>query len=637
MVFSQPLFPEPLSQRVANYKINVELDADDHTLNAESVVEWINTSKDTVSEAYFHLYMNAFKNSETTFMQKQNYNGNKESDFGWIDIKSIRRKNGSELTLKTEFISPDDGNVNDQTVMRVPLEISVLPGDTAVFEFAFKVVLPPIIARSGYSKDYFFVGQWFPKLGVYQHDKTGSTGKWVCNQYHATSEFFADFGTYDVQITTPSNYYTGATGVLAHRQTNPDSTITFKYKAEDVIDFAWTASPRFVLLEDQWKHIKIKLLIQPEHQEQAERHFSAAKKTFEYLENKLGKYPYSVLTIIDPPVSGNASGGMEYPTLITAGTIAKLPKGIHSVEDVVVHELGHQYFMAMIASNEADEPWLDEGINTYFNVKIMNQIFGESSSSFDFLGMKMSALDMHHDTYCAMENPEIQPISLSAKNYSIGNYFNLVYSKATCVLFTLEGIVGELVMDEIMKTYFERFKFRHPKTQDFISVVNEIVKKHHDNKFGQNMNWFFEQIVFGTETVDYYVKQVSNIRKTRFGMFDKQGAKSLEEAKSAFYVSTVKLGKHGRLTIPVTVEIVFADGSKKTKTWDGKTQQKVFSFKGTKKIVRVQIDPEKNNRLDLNSQNNSYYHEVTKAPFYKLSLISLFFIMNLMIIFTALL
>jgi len=206
-----PRAAEPLSDRAVSYQISVRLDPGPHTLEGEQSLTWRNTTTRPADELRFHLYLNAFKNDRTTFMKESGgiHRGNRmrEDGWGWIDLLSLRRHDGADLLPAAEFIRPDDANAGDETVLRVPLAEPVAPGATIDLDMAFSARLPRVFARTGYKGNYHFVAQWFPKIGVLEE------AGWNCHQFHYNSEFFADFGTYDVSITVPSEFVVGATGV----------------------------------------------------------------------------------------------------------------------------------------------------------------------------------------------------------------------------------------------------------------------------------------------------------------------------------------------------------------------------------------------------------------------------------------
>ena len=241
---------DPLPERavrVADYTIDVRLDAGQKTLDGRERVTWRNPSPDAVGEIWLHLYLNAFRNNESTFFRESGgqLRGDRMPEEGWgsIDVTSLRRADGVDLTKAMRFEHPDDDNAKDRTVVRVPLPEPVPPGGEVSFDVAWKARLPRIFARTGYVRDYFLVGQWFPKLGVYEPAgmRGRAAGGWNCHQFHANSEFYADFGQYQVSITRPDRFVVGATGPRVEKRANPDGTATHVFEQADVIDFAWTA------------------------------------------------------------------------------------------------------------------------------------------------------------------------------------------------------------------------------------------------------------------------------------------------------------------------------------------------------------------------------------------------------------
>jgi hypothetical protein len=261
-----------------------------------------------------------------------------KDSFGFINVNKITSSSGQDLTAKMVFIQPDDGNADDRTVFRLPLPKPLRPGEVIVLNFDFTAKLPqPPYERTGAKKEYFFVAQWFPKVGVWQDEQNA----WNCHQFHDESEFFADFGVYNVRITVPAENVVGATGLEQSVIDNGDGTKTHFYHAEDMHDFAWTTSPEFKEFFTEQNGVKIRLLMQPDHLGQAERHLAAARVAVEYHEKWYGDYPFPNLTIVDPRRGAGGSGGMEYPTLITAGTAYGLPDGVRFVDLEIIHEFGH--------------------------------------------------------------------------------------------------------------------------------------------------------------------------------------------------------------------------------------------------------------------------------------------------------
>lgn len=647
ITYAQANSEKSLSPRIAEYTIEASLDVNKKIIIGKETLKWRNTSKDFIKELQFHLYLNAFKNNRSTFIKESGgqLRGNAiksvdENAWGYIDINSLK-SGGIELKDKISFIHPDDDNA-DQTVISVPLDRPLAPNEEITIEINFTSKLPRIFARSGYANDYFLVAQWFPKIGVYEYPgiRYAVKGQWNCHQYHANSEFYADFAVYDVNITLPSNYLVGAAGLLKTKVNNINGTSTHYYRAEDVVDFAWTASPNFKVVTDSWNNIKISVLLQPEHFSQAERYVVSLKTAIEYFDKNLGKYPYPSITLVDPPLNGFGSGGMEYPTFITGGTIWNMPAGIKLPELVTIHEFGHNYFMALLASNEFEEAFLDEGFNQYYETRIMDHAYGVNTSAINLFGIKMGDFEMTRQGYVGFSNPKMAEIFRKSWEYMFGGYGAFTYNKTAVMLKTLEGLVGINTMNEIMKTYFERWKFKHPCVKDFISIVNEVVVKNHGKKFGDNMNWYFDQVLYGTDICDYKVVSISNQKiKGIMGLTDQEGKKKFsngENEGNGLFKSKVVVFRSGEVKLPVEILIRFKDGKEILENWSGQERTKEFSFEGKSNIVWAKIDPYYKIPLDNNLINNSLTLETEKGVFTKYTSKILFWVENVMLLFSAL-
>jgi Peptidase family M1 domain len=635
-----PLFKNPLSERIANYDISVELNTEEHLLRGNEILHWKNTSNDIIDELQFHLYLNAFKNDSSTFMKESGgrHRGftRKEKKWGWTDIISMKVVDGDDLTKLIEFYQPDDSNKSDQTVIRVPLVKPLLPKEEIRIEIEFISKLPNIFARTGYSSDYYLVGQWFPKIGVYERagQRNAEKGGWNCHQFHANSEFYADFGVYNVELIVPKDYVVGATGQLEYEKINEDGTKYLLYHAEDVIDFVWTASPDFLIAEDSWNHVKIKVLVQPEHFYFVNRFLESAIASLKYLDKHLGKYPYPYLTIVDPPFHGMGSAGMEYPTLITSMSLWGFPEGIKMMEETTVHEVVHNYFMGLIASNEFEESWLDEGFTTYFESRIMDDTYGKKKSNFDLFGYHVGNFERSRISYVGMRDPTVSDNSPFAWEYPMGSYGVLSYHKTATWLTTLERIIGREIMDEIFKTYFERWKFKHPGGKDFIIIVNEVVAIHYGNKFGENMNWFFDQVLYGSGICDYKIYSIKNtIHNENKIQQEKDEESNSKYEQKKMYKSEVIVYRNGEVKLPVEVLVKFEDGSEVLETWDGQSKIHKLKYKNSQKIVWAKLDPKFKIALDVNLQNNSYIIKTETSVINKYSAKVLFWIENVMLTF----
>ncbi|HEU5250691.1 MAG TPA: M1 family metallopeptidase, partial [Thermoanaerobaculia bacterium] len=376
------LFAAPLTRPIASYEISCRLDAEKKTIEGTELLTWTNTTTRPAATLQFHLYLNAFRNTLSTFWRESGgeHRGNRlPESWGSIELTRMTLADGSDLLPALTYISPDDGNPHDRTVAEIQLPRPVGPGETIAVSIDFRSRLPRVSTRTGWKGDFFLVAQWFPKIGVLQEKG------WNCHQFHASSEFFSDFGDYDVSIDVPRRYRgkVGATGVRVEERDLPGERVLYRFKQESVHDFAWTADPNFLVIEDLFREpgvaaTQIHLLLQPEHRRQAPRYLNATKTAISGYGRVLGPYPYSTLTVVDPPWGARGAGGMEYPTLITGGTHRYAPASVHSPESVTVHEFGHQYFYGLIASNEFEEPWLDEGFNSYMEDRVVAAAYGDN-------------------------------------------------------------------------------------------------------------------------------------------------------------------------------------------------------------------------------------------------------------------
>ena len=539
----------------------------------------------------------------------------KPEEWGWIEVNKMMTLEGENLMESMRYIQPDDNNTKDQTVLSVALSKYVLPGEKIVLDISFTAKMPKIIARAGYGmKDYFLFVHWFPQPGVYEKDKDGNWG-WNCHQFFQQTEFYADFGNYDVSLTVGDHLTLGATGCLEEEKDNGDGTKTYRYLAYDVIDFAWVVYSDFEEYIDQWKDVSIRLLIPPEHSMVGPRFIKAVKQALEYLEEHVGPYPYPTITIVDPPLHSLGSGLMEYPMLITCGTFYHAPDNIRTFESLAIHEFTHQYFMATIASNEKEEAWLDEGFVTYFEDRIMDEYYGDNCSLYDILGYSSGNSENSRLEYTRLPNPSVGTIARPGWEIESA-YKGLVYSKTSTMLRTLCGMVGQSTMDKIMQTYYKKWKFKHPKEQDFIDVVNEVIQKEHSSTYGENLNWFFEQCLHQTGVCDYAIGAINNDQWTReLGLFGDGDNKIYYEGKLMDkYSSSIRLERRGDLIFPVDIEVTFEDGHQITTTWSGEERVKILHYETPYKVISAHIDPERKIYLDLDFNNNSKTLIPNKKP-----------------------
>ena len=604
--------PTPMSQRVVHYEIDARYDAAKHTLDASEVLTYHNLTGQPLDHFPFHLYLNAFQ-PKATWIREAKLLGNRdtsyekweEKQFGSEEIKSFEVVGQGDLTQQLQFIQPDDGNKDDKTVVDVHLPKAIAPGAHVQFKIAFHDQMPETQARTGWKRDFVLGGQWFPKVGVWWN------GAWNCHQFHAMTEFFADFGVYDVKLTVPQYEVIGATGVEVGSVNNPDNTKTVTYHGDDIHDFAWTISPRYEVKDDsvfegQMGPVKMRILMQPAHWSQVERHEKILKESLEYFERWYGPYPYKMITLVDPE-PGSAAGGMEYPTFITGESSWFMPSGLHLPELVVEHEFGHQYWYGMVATNEFEDAWMDEGINSYSEVKVLDAILGRNTSILNIAGATAGERELQRLDYIGPA--DLDPIAQKAYDYyNFGSYGGITYGKTASVLLTLEGIVGADTMQKAMHAYFMKYRFTHPVKEDFLKTIEEVS--------GKNLRWYFNQAIYGTQVMDYEVIKIDSFP---VNWYQEQKKASSKDDKNTVYLSSVWLHRKGEFTMPVEVEIRFDNGEKVREHWDGQNRWMKFSYEKKAKVESAEIDPDHKIHIDRNNFNNSRTAEPHEKPAVKVS------------------
>jgi hypothetical protein len=589
------------SPRNASYRLMATLDPHTQTITGSGRIEWRNITTAPARELRFHLYWNAWRDANSSWMREQRLGrgaslAQRPADgFASIDLFTIVAR-GADLRARATFVAPDDGNTEDRTVLSVPLDTPVQPGETLGIDIGWTATVPRTLARTGRLGQYYFIAQWFPKLGVFQN-----SGEWNAHQFHAATEFFSDFGTYDVALTVPRGWTVGATGIAAGVFAKDAEEETHQFLADDVHDFAWTTSPDFVVRTAQFEHaglppVTMRLLLQPEHVAQAERHFAATRAALRYYGEWFGAYPYAHLTVVDPAVpvnpavQGGSTGGMEYPMLFTAGTRIGAQAAGSQPEAVTIHEAGHQFWYGIVATNEFEHAWMDEGLNTYATARVMDEAMpGRFSRVERYFGgfapwvytdvpWNRATDGNRLDAYRAVATSDVQ--STPTWQYWPGSASQTSYNKTALWLATLERYLGWDTTRRILATHFARGAFRHPTPEEFFAIANDVS--------GADLTWLFDATVRSSAAFDYAVAQVTNTPVANG------------------FESTVVVRRLEEGVFPTIVKRTYADGSTDTVAWDGKARWQALTQRQAQRLVRVEVDPDRVLLLDVNYTNNSW-------------------------------
>jgi hypothetical protein len=630
-----------LSDRVVNYDIDATLDPKEHTVTGQEKLTWRNRSKTEIRSVYLHLYMNAFESADSTFFTEKRELSTgfrsgvdtKDGEWGHIGLTSVAQ-GGAKVPWT--FVHPDNGPATDHTVVRFDLPQPVAPGGSTTLDIGFLTKLPRVIARTGYFGSFHLVGQWFPKIGVLElpGERGATSPRWNVHEMHLTSEFYADFGSYDVRITAPKDYVIGATGELQGAPVEKNGMLTHRYVQGDVHDFAWTADNRTAKpLEGTWTgpgspNVKLRVLYPPEYAASAAPALKATQDSLTYFSNTLGPYPYKTVTVVIPPHNATEAGGMEYPTFFTAEGYASVEPGTMTegmLDFVTIHEFGHGYFYGLLASNEFEEPMLDEGLNEYWDMRMIRerrQDIHFTSPLLKTLGFAPTFKVFDYERAGSLRDDPADALGQNTWNrlQSVGP----VYTRTATMMRDLEERIGKPALEAAFKEYYRRWKFRHPSIADLRETLAEVS--------GQRaaVEQVFAQQVYGASLVDDRIARFSSSEvlpqpgtheagRAWTETTQKAAAEQASEARKAWkkahpdakegtgpfpFRTEVTLRRYGA-QVPQTLVVRFADGTSETVQWNADEKWRKFIWVKPVKAVSAELDPRRMHYLDASKLDDS--------------------------------
>jgi hypothetical protein len=616
-----------LSDRVVRYDINATLDPVRHTIDGRERLAWRNRSRQAVNSVYLHLYLNAFEGLGSTFLTERRQRDTRSR--GGVDLRDgqwghiqLRRVEQGGAPVPWTFVHPDNGPATDHTVVRFDLPAPVAPGATMKLDISFFDQLPRVVARTGYFNSFHLVAQWFPKIGVLElpGERGATAPRWNVHEFHLDSEFYADFGSYDVRLTVPKGYTVGATGERVGAPVESRGWLTHRYVQDDVHDFAWTADRRTAApLVGAWRGpgsppVTITVLYPPEYAATAAPALKATQDALTWFSRTLGPYPYRTVTVVVPPNNAEEAGGMEYPTFYTVAGWDKVnPHTIdkYDLDFVTIHEFGHGYFYGILASNEFEEPVLDEGMNQFWDDRMLRargQGASLSPAWLARLGVYPTFPVFELDRMAAPRADPADPPGQNAWRRLQG--IGPVYMRSATVMRDLEAQVGSAAMERAFKEYYRRWKFRHPGTADLRETLAEVTGRRDLVE-----RTFANQIVTTARVDDRVAKITSDevlplagthqvgsawveerqadidkrIAATRTA-WDKAHPHAADGAGPYPWRTEVTVRRHGA-AVPQLLSVRFADGSSVSVPWDGDERWRQFSWVRPARAVSAQIDP----------------------------------------------
>ena len=456
-------------QQQVNYTILVTLNDTAKTLDGYVSMQYSNNSPDTLHFIWFHLWPNAYKNDQTAFSDQFLENGRKDFYFSDEDKRGFINR----LDFKVDKITAaTEDHPQHQDIVKLLLPAPLPPHASVNIETPFHVKLPFNFSRGGYIGQSFQVTQWYPKPAVY--DRKG----WHEMPYLDQGEFYSDFGDFNVSITVPGAYKIAATGKLQSEETGNELK-TLRYVQSDVHDFAWFADKDFEILHDTLqlpsKTIDVYAYYNKAGSKDWKNSLGYIKSAIVTKSNWLGKYPYDIVSVVERP--GKGDGGMEYPTI----TLVSNPSDEKSLDLLINHEVGHNWFYGILASNERLHPWIDEGMNSYYDLRYQGVQYTQGK---DTAGKR--SVFFRNRIPDDMENVLLQsmirvhkdqPVETRSEDFSFINYGVVAYTKTAQWMQLLEKELGKPMFDSIMQAYYQRWKFKHPYPEDFKAVAEELSGK----------------------------------------------------------------------------------------------------------------------------------------------------------------
>ncbi len=646
-----------------DYRIEARLDPATREVKGRETIRWRNPAERPVAALPLHVYVNAFANEDTTWMRHQL--GRDAGDpaqiwpepWGWTTLDRVRQvRGGTRADAAWQWIRPDDGNLNDRTLAEITLAAPAAPGEEVVLEIAWTTRLPVIFARMGWTPDFVLLGQWYPKLGVIE--PTGVRGapaaRSAAHQFHGKTEFYADFADYEVTLDAPADWIVGATGrETAAPLAQPQGALRHVFRQRAVHDFALVAGAHLARFVE--KHtpagggpaIDVTYLLPRGTEHQLPRWTRATNGAIDVMARRVGPYPYDTLTVVLPPHRANRATGMEYPTFITgeAGDPAldRWPQErLRFAEDAIIHEFCHQYFYGLVASDEQEESYLDEGNTHYWDHVALDETYGARDSMGAVFGHELAIVDGDAGAMTQEIGKLEEPIA-QRPSFLYRWYWAQSYMRPALTLYAAHRRFGRETVDRGFQEYYRRWAFRHPQLSDFLGAMRA--------GGGDALGDFLDEAYAAPRIPHFAVRELKTGRWSppEGHLFDGGKPEGLDPAarekdgrvlveitdpgfvrglsvteggvrresvkpetgpvpgpprphgdddKDRFYETTVTLDGPGWDHLPAEVVFRFADGAIVRDAWDGRAPWRTYRFVRPAPLWSVQLDPEEKNAID---------------------------------------
>lgn len=545
-------------QQDVHYKINVRLDDSLDIIEGKVWLRYYNNSPDELRVVFFHLYSNA--QTSNSYLADLYKNNKYHLKFGKYRSEGkgtlVSKITTNETELKSEM---------DNTILKVNLPKPLAPNDSIDLELDFTTWFDVEAIRNRMKKfnafgyKHFDLVHWYPRISVYDK-KQG----WDTDQ-HMDHEFYGDFGTFEVNLDLPNNYICDGTGELLNEEevlpselrakldirnfkgkpwnSAPSEIIkrnnsrkTWKFRAINVHDAAYTMDPTYRIGETMWNGIQCIALVQEPHAALWQNASAYVAKIIETNSKLIGMYGYPKM------IAADAQDGMEYPMITLNGGY---DPGFRSL---FIHEISHNWFFGMVGSNETYRAFMDEGFTQFFTANTWEKMEG----TYDlYYTPKSKYVARYSKPVTAREsNAYYRYISEAIKgdetvlnthsdgfNGAIrhGGGYGMSYSKTAVMLYNLRYVLGDSLFYKGIRDYFNTWKFCHPYPED--------MKASFTHSAGTDLNWFFDQWLETAKTIDYAIKKVKRKKRDSAGR----------------YTYEITFKRNGRMQMPVDFTVFTKD------------------------------------------------------------------------------
>ena len=560
-------------QQKVDFNISATLDTEDQVLTSNCKLKYTNNSSDELNEVILHIYWNAYQSKTTAFAQQKLQNF--QRDFHFADYKQLGGYNQLEIHQQgqlTEFTYYENDGKKYQDIIKVNLNTPCKAGESIELEIDYSLKIPYAFSRAGLADDVFRFTQWYPKPAVY--DKEG----WHPMAYQDIGEFYYDFGDYEVEVSIPTDYVIGHTGTLISDEI-ADGKRTIKTTASNVSDYAWFTSNKYekvsrtIYINDDSIQLNVYKKWNNYNWDNA---LDFLERSVRFFSNKIGPYPYPQVSVAEGSLS--RGGGMEYPMI----TLIEFDAGDKALDYIIAHEIGHNWFYGILGSNERIYPWMDEGLNSFFDRAYISNFYGEPMYENTFsqkLKDEKQELGLLQLLIFQLQSSNRDvPINTPSTQMDMFTYAAMSYEKTAWSFKYLEGYLGLQVFEQCVQSYYDIWKFKHPGPEDLKAIFESVS--------GKNLDWFFDGVIKTKKRWDFRFK---GVRKTDEGV-------------------ELSISNNGKLAIPFHITAYNEKDSILFNRW--------YDSDETDQLVTVAIPEGNYNRisingkvpfLDINRKNNHYY------------------------------